>query len=203
MKTPLNRLPATQLARMIAAREVSSEAVTHSYVDAIRQSEKDIRAFAWFDAGRALATARELDRVGWRGALHGRWLRSKKHRYRHPQRIPAIIGHVPPADAACRGTARGAFVLSRRSPRSWRTSPRPDAQSARSRATPGGSSSGRRRGGGHGTVRARQTAIRSVHRSGVVGFVPTRGSYRAPAPRCPTRSTSSVRSPAMSTMSRW
>ena len=54
MKTPLNRLPAAQLARMIAAHEVSCEAVTHSFVDAVREREREVRAFAWFDAGRAL-----------------------------------------------------------------------------------------------------------------------------------------------------
>ena len=55
MKTPLNRLPATRLARMIAAHEVSCEAVTHSFNDALRDREQDIRAFAWFDAARVAA----------------------------------------------------------------------------------------------------------------------------------------------------
>ena len=71
MKTPLNRLPAAQLARMIAAHEVSCEAVAHSFIDAVREREREVHAFAWFDAGRALEVAREFDRVEWRGALHG------------------------------------------------------------------------------------------------------------------------------------
>ena len=71
MKTPLNRLSATRLARMIAGHEVTCEAVTHSFIDAVKQREPDIRAFAWFDPQRALATARELDIGDWRGPLHG------------------------------------------------------------------------------------------------------------------------------------
>src|SRR4030095_12511860 len=117
MKTPLNRLQATQLARMIAAREVSSEAVTHSYVDAIRQQEKEIRAFAWFDAARAMATARQLDRYDWRGALNGHPVEVKDNI--DTADIPSeygsaiFIGHVPQADAACVAALRGAgaFVL--------------------------------------------------------------------------------------------
>ena len=35
MKVPLNRLPAARLARMIAGHEVTCEAVTHSFVDAV------------------------------------------------------------------------------------------------------------------------------------------------------------------------
>ena len=71
MRRPLNRLPATQLARMIAAHDVTCEAVTHSFIDAIHESEPEVRAFAWFDADRAIATAREFDRLEWRGTLHG------------------------------------------------------------------------------------------------------------------------------------
>jgi Asp-tRNA(Asn)/Glu-tRNA(Gln) amidotransferase A subunit family amidase len=189
MKTPLNRLPATQLARMIAAREVSSEAVTHSYVDAIRQNEKDIRAFAWFDAGRALATARELDRVGWRGALHGLPVAIKDNI--DTADIPSeygsaiFIGHVPPADAACVAALRaaGAFVLGKTVTAELANfTPGPTRNPRGLEHTPGGSSSG-----SAAAVAAfmapfalgTQTAgsvIRPASFCGVVGFVPTRGS---------------------------
>ena len=42
MKTPLNRLPATRLARMIAAHEVSCEAITHSFVDEVHEHGGDV-----------------------------------------------------------------------------------------------------------------------------------------------------------------
>ena len=54
MRPPLNRLPAAQLLRMIASREVTCETVTHSFVDAVEQRESEVHAFAWFDAERAL-----------------------------------------------------------------------------------------------------------------------------------------------------
>ena len=71
MRPPLNRLSATQLVRMIASREVTCEAVTHSFVDAIEQRESDVRAFAWIDAKRALGIARRFDRSTKFGPLAG------------------------------------------------------------------------------------------------------------------------------------
>src|SRR5262245_18285085 len=189
MKTPLNRLPATQLARMIAAREVSSEAVTHSFVDAIRQQEKEIRAFAWFDAARAMATARELDRIGWRGALHGLPVAVKDNI--DTADIPTeygsaiFIGHVPQADAACVAALHdsGAFVLGEAVTAELANfTPGPTRNPRGLEHTPGGSSSG-----SAAAVAAfmapfalgTQTAgsvIRPASFCGVVGFVPTRGS---------------------------
>ena len=61
MRPPLNRLPAAQLLRMIASREVTCEMVTHSFVDAVEQRESDVHAFAWFEAERALNIARGFD----------------------------------------------------------------------------------------------------------------------------------------------
>ena len=51
MRPPLNRLPAAQLLRMIASREVTCEMVTHSFVDAVEQREGEVHAFAWFERG--------------------------------------------------------------------------------------------------------------------------------------------------------
>ena len=63
MRPPLNRLSAAQLLRMLGSREVTCEMVTHSFADAIEQREGEVRAFAWFDAQRALNVAREFDRA--------------------------------------------------------------------------------------------------------------------------------------------
>ncbi len=71
MRPPLNRLPAVQLLRMIASREVSCEMVTHSFVDAVEQREGEVHAFAWFEAERALNIARGFDRGAKSGPLMG------------------------------------------------------------------------------------------------------------------------------------
>ncbi|HET9023058.1 MAG TPA: amidase family protein, partial [Burkholderiaceae bacterium] len=117
MKTPLNRLSATRLARMIAGHEVTCEAVTHSFIDAISQRESEVRAFAWFDPARALATARELDIGDWRGPLHGLPVAVKDNidTADIPSEYGSAIyaGHVPHSDAASVAALRsaGGYVL--------------------------------------------------------------------------------------------
>jgi len=71
MREPLHRLPAVTLAQLITAGEASPETVTRSFIDAIHERERDVQAFAWFDADRAIAAARELQLVSRRGPLHG------------------------------------------------------------------------------------------------------------------------------------
>jgi len=189
MKPPLNRLSATQLARMIAARDVSCEAVTHSFVDAVHQVEADVRAFAWFDAVRALETAREFDRVDWRGALHGLPVAVKDNidtaDFPSEYGSAIYIGHVPAADAACVAALRsaGGWVfgktvtaeLANFTPGATRNPRGLDH-------TPGGSSSGSAAAvAAHmapfalGTQTA-GSVIRPASFCGVVGFVPTRGA---------------------------
>lgn len=188
MKTPLNRLPAVKLARMLASHEVSSEAVTHSFLDAIHEREGEVRAFAWLDTARAIETAREHDRGDWRGPLHGLPVAVKDviDTADIPTEYgsPIYLGHVPQADAACVAAlkAAGAFVLGKTvtaelanfTPGATRNPHQPAH-------TPGGSSSG-----SAAAVAARmapialgtQTAgsvIRPASFCGVVGFVPTRG----------------------------
>jgi amidase len=71
MREPLHRLGAVALARMIAEGQASAEVVTRSFIDAIHEREGKVQAFAWFDADRAIAAARELHLVQRRGPLHG------------------------------------------------------------------------------------------------------------------------------------
>ncbi len=71
MREPLHRLSAVALVRMIAEGQASSEVVTRSFIDAIHERERDLQAFAWFDADHAIAAARELHLVQRRGPLHG------------------------------------------------------------------------------------------------------------------------------------
>ena len=161
MRRPLNRLPATQLARMIAAHDVTCEAVTHSFIDAIHDGEREVRAFAWFDADRAIATAREFDRLEWRGTLHGLPAAIKDNI--DTADIPShygstiFLGHVPQADAASVAALRaaGAFVLGQDGDRRARQlHSGPDAQSGGTEAHAGRlvERFGGRGGGSHGAL---------------------------------------------------
>ena len=189
MKTPLNRLPATQLARMIAAHDVSCEAVTHSFIDALREREQDIRAFTWFDAARALETAREFDRVDWRGPLHGLPVAVKDNidtaDIASEYGSAIFLGHVPHSDAACVAALRssGAFVFGKTVTAELANfTPGPTRNPHGLDHTPGGSSSGSAAAVAAHMVPfalGTQTAgsvIRPASFCGVVGFVPTRGA---------------------------
>lgn len=189
MNPPLNRLPATRLSRMIAAHEVSCEAVAHSFVDALHQSEARIRAFAWFDAVRALETAREFDRVEWRGPLHGLPVAVKDNidtaDFPSEYGSAIYVGHVPPADAACVAALRsaGAWVFGKTVTAELANFVPGATRNPRGLAhTPGGSSSGSAAAvAAHlapfalGTQTA-GSVIRPASFCGVVGFVPTRGA---------------------------
>jgi Asp-tRNA(Asn)/Glu-tRNA(Gln) amidotransferase A subunit family amidase len=189
MRTPLNRLPATQLARMIAAHEVTCEAVTHSFLDLIAERDAEIRAFTWIDPARALATARELDLGLWRGPLHGLPVGVKDaiDTADTPSEYGSAIyvGHVPRADAACVDALRGAggFVLGKTVTAELATfTPGPTRNPHNLGHTPGGSSSGSAAAvSAHmapfaiGTQTA-GSVIRPASYCGVVGFVPTRGA---------------------------
>ena len=188
MRTPLNRLPAARLARMIAGHEVTCEAVTHSFVDAIKEHEPDVRAFAWFDAARALSTARELDIGDWRGPLHGLPVAVKDNidTADIPSEYGSAIfaGHVPHADAACVAALRsaGGYVAGKTvSAELANFTPGPTRNPYDFEHTPGGSSSGSAAAVAAHMVPfalGTQTAgsvIRPASFCGVVGFVPTRG----------------------------
>lgn len=188
MRTPLNRLPATQLARLLANGEASAEAVTHSFLDAVRDEEARVQAWAYLDPQGALATARELDRGRTRGPLHGLPVAVKDNIDTEglPSEYGSAIfkGHVPRADAACVAAFRaaGAYTLGKTvtaelanfTPGATRNPHHPDH-------TPGGSSSGSAAAvAAHmapwaiGTQTA-GSVIRPAAYCGVVGFVPTRG----------------------------
>jgi amidase len=121
MREPLHRRPAHELARQIATGDVSSEVVTRSFADAIRDRERTVQAFAWFDEARALGVARELDRLlandRRRGPLHGLPVAIKDNidtaDLPTGYGSPIYASHTPPADAACVALLQdaGAFVL--------------------------------------------------------------------------------------------
>jgi len=117
LKLPLHRLPAARLARLIASGEASPESVTRSFIDAIHERENAVQAFAWFDADRAIAAARELHLVSRRGPLHGLPIAVKDNidtaDIVTSYGSAIYINHRPPLDAACVALLKdaGGFVL--------------------------------------------------------------------------------------------
>ena len=188
MRPPLNRLSATQLARMIAAGDVTCEMVTHSFVDAVEQREHEVHAFAWFDAARALDVARGFDRSGKFGPLAGLPIAVKD--IIDTAGIPTehgssiYSGRVPSADAACVAAvhAAGGYVFGKTVTAEFANfTPGPTRNPHALEHTPGGSSSGSAAAvAAHmapfalGTQTA-GSVIRPASFCGVVGFVPTRG----------------------------
>ncbi|HEX2830065.1 MAG TPA: amidase [Burkholderiales bacterium] len=68
----LNRLTATEAARLIAARRISAEELVVACLARIEEREPVVRAWAFIDADRAVREARRLDRLKRpRGPLHG------------------------------------------------------------------------------------------------------------------------------------
>ncbi|MEO8188517.1 MAG: amidase, partial [Burkholderiaceae bacterium] len=188
MRPPLNRLPAAQLLRMIASREVTCEMVTHSFVDAVEQREGEVHAFAWFEAERALNSARGFDRGAKSGPLMGLPVAVKDvidTAGIATERGSAIYsGRVPNADAACivLMQAAGGYVFGKTVTAELANfTPGPTRNPFGVEHTPGGSSSGSAAAvAAHmapfalGTQTA-GSVIRPAAFCGVVGFVPTRG----------------------------
>src|SRR3954451_5507000 len=64
-------LAATEAARLLAAREASSEELVRGCLERIEAREGELRAWAWLDPELAIAQARARDEEAPRGPLHG------------------------------------------------------------------------------------------------------------------------------------
>ncbi len=142
-------MSAVQLAQLIAAGEASSEVVTRSFIDAIGERERDVHAFAWFDADRAVAAAREQHLSSRRGPLYGLPLAVKDNidTADLPTSYGSAIytGHRPLVDAACVALLKdaSAFVFGKTvSAELANFTPGPTRNPHNLEHTPGGSSSG-------------------------------------------------------------
>jgi len=188
VREPLNRLPATALAQLIANGEATPETVTRSFIDAIRERDRQVQAFAWFDADHALATARMLNLTARRGALHGLPVAVKDNIDTADMPTgygsPIYDGHRPVVDAACVAQlkAAGAFVLGKTvSAELANFTPGATRNPHNLEHTPGGSSSGSAAAvAAHFAPLAlgTQTAgsvIRPAAYCGVVGYKPSPG----------------------------
>ena len=147
--TPLNELGAAALAARLARGEASAEALARACLERAAEREPVLRAFARLDPERVLESARELDRAGVRGPLHGLPLGVKDiiDTFDLPTEYgsPIYAGHRPAADAACVALARGrgALVMGKTVTTEFATHPPGPTTNPHNPAhTPGGSSSG-------------------------------------------------------------
>ncbi|MPZ37090.1 MAG: amidase [Rhizobiales bacterium] len=146
----LNKLSAADIARGIAAKKFTAEAVVRDCLDRIADREPTVHAWATIDPDYALMQARALDRMpSSRGALHGVPIGVKDiidTEYLPTEMGSAIYkGHRSFGDAACVALARmaGAVILGKTVTAEFAgMSPGPTTNPHNTAHTPGGSSSG-------------------------------------------------------------
>jgi Asp-tRNA(Asn)/Glu-tRNA(Gln) amidotransferase A subunit family amidase len=185
MKT-LNTLTATELAKQLARRDITVEAVVRDCLARIAEREPAVQAWAFLDPELALAQARALDRGPLQGLLHGLPVGVKDifdtHDMPTEYGSPIYRGHRPAADSACVALARlsGAVALGKTVTTEFATFPPPKTRNPHNPAhTPGGSSSGSAAGVADFMMPlafGSQTAgsvIRPAAYCGVVGYNPT------------------------------
>jgi Asp-tRNA(Asn)/Glu-tRNA(Gln) amidotransferase A subunit family amidase len=181
-------LSATDAARMIAARELSSEELVSACLERIAEREPELRAWAHLDAEAALTQARERDGEPPRGPLHGIPVGVKDiiDTADMPTTYgsPIYAGHRPARDADCVTALReaGAVVLGKTVTTEFATyQPPPTVNPHDPARTPGGSSSGSAAAVAAGMVPlafGTQTAgsvIRPASFCGIAGFKPAHG----------------------------
>src|SRR6266446_6525739 len=182
----LNELSATDIARRIAAGEITAEAVVRDCLERIEGREPIIHAWVNFDPDLALRQARELDRGPNRGALHGVPIGVKDiiDTADLPTEMgsPIYRGHRAFCDAACVALVRGAgaVILGKTVTAEFAgMAPGPTTNPHDPTRTPGGSSSGSGAAVADFMVPAAfgtQTGgsvLRPASYCGVVGFKPT------------------------------
>src|SRR5687767_15703068 len=188
MNETLNQLSATEAAARIAAGKLKSEALVAACLERIGQREREVQAWAYYDAELALAQARARDKEAPRTRLHGIPVGVKDifDTADLPTEYgsPIYRGHRPAADAACVAAARaaGAVILGKTVTTEFATMvPAATVHPSNPKHTPGGSSSGSAAAVAAGMVPfayGTQTVgsiIRPAAYCGVVGYKPSYG----------------------------
>jgi Asp-tRNA(Asn)/Glu-tRNA(Gln) amidotransferase A subunit family amidase len=190
MARRLNELSASEIARLIAAREITAEDVVADCVARIAAREPTIHAFAQVDPELALRQARELDRGPIRGPLHGVPIGIKDviDTVDQPTQMgsPIYRGHRPACDAACVALLRaaGAVILGKTVTAEFAgMTAGPTVNPHDPAHTPGGSSSGSAAAVADFMLPAAlgtQTGgsvMRPAAYCGVIGYKPTFGAF--------------------------
>ncbi|MSQ70533.1 MAG: amidase [Betaproteobacteria bacterium] len=182
----LNRLSATEAARLLARRELTAEALVRACLERIAEREAVVQAWVYLDEGQALEQARALDRGALRGLLHGLPVGVKDifdtHDMPTQYGSPIYQGHRPAADASSVALTRraGGVILGKTVTTEFATfSPNKTRNPHNPAHTPGGSSSGSAAGVADwmmplafGTQTVGST-IRPASYCGIVGYKPT------------------------------
>ena len=144
-----SRYSASRAAAEIARGSLTAEAYVASCLERIAEREKDVHAWAYIDAERALRLARECDRGPARGPLHGIPVGFKDvldtADLPTEYNSPIYKGHRPAWDAACVALTRraGGIVMGKTVTTEFAyRSPGPTRNPHNLAHTPGGSSSG-------------------------------------------------------------
>ncbi len=190
MARALNELSASEVARRIAAREITAAAVAGDCLARIAAREPALHAFAHVDPELALRQARELDRGPNRGALHGVPIGIKDNidTADQPTQMgsPIYRGHRPAWDAACVALLRaaGAVILGKTVTAEFAgMTAGPTVNPQNPAHTPGGSSSGSAAAVADFMLPAAlgtQTGgsvLRPAAYCGVIGYKPTFGAF--------------------------
>lgn len=182
-------LSATEAARLIASRELSCEELARSTLSHIARRDAQVKAWAYLDEDRVLRRARELDKAGPRGPLHGLTFGVKdviQTRDMPTQQNSVLYqDHQSRQDAACVAVVRhgGALVLGKTETVEFAAGGRmPATRNPNNLAhTPGGTSSGsaaavadRQAQLAFGTQTA-GSHIRPAAFNGIYGIKPTHG----------------------------
>ena len=186
----MNTLSASELARAIARGETTSETAVLQCLARVDERERDVRAWAYIDREAALDQARERDRSGPKGLLHGVPIGIKDvlDTADMPTQMGSSIyaGYRPPADATCVSLLRqaGAVILGKTATCEFAgVTPATTRNPLNLDHTPGGSSSGSAAAVADFMVPAAfgtQTGgsvLRPAAFCGVFGFKPTFGRY--------------------------
>lgn len=186
----LNELSASEIARRVAAREITAEEVVGDCLARIETREPQLHAFAHVDRELALRQARALDRGPHRGALHGVPVGIKDviDTADQPTQMgsPIYRGHRAACDAACVALLRaaGAVILGKTVTAEFAgMTAGPTVNPHDPARTPGGSSSGSAAAVADFMVPAAlgtQTGgsvLRPAAYCGVIGYKPTFGAF--------------------------
>ena len=109
------RMTASQAAGLIALGEMSCEELVRACLDRIGSRDAAVKAWLWLEPDRVIRRARELDKLGPKGPLHGLPFGVKDvidtAEYPTTQNSPIYDGLRLGRDAACVGVVRGNGAL--------------------------------------------------------------------------------------------